>query len=188
MNALNRLIMLIIALLLIGVPVFILLVGFGVLSADQINEITGYRNALDALGNLSVSTIDPRTRILAGIIGILVALVSLLLLLRELAFGPPVARKTYVDNTPGRETAVTAQAVRHLAEGAAREVGAVSPTCYLSSENRRYNVSCNIQVPKAQDFTELAARTHQNIRRVLEEQQVPLKDIEVTVQETAPQR
>ena len=35
MNAFNRLIMLIIALLLIAVPVLLLLVGFGVLSADQ---------------------------------------------------------------------------------------------------------------------------------------------------------
>ncbi|HZC18905.1 MAG TPA: hypothetical protein VE225_04275, partial [Rubrobacteraceae bacterium] len=135
-------------------------------------------------GNLEV---DPRVRPLAGIVGFLVALVALLLLLRELTFGRPIARKTFVDDTPGRETAVTAQAVRRLAEGAAREVGAISPTCYLASEKRRYNVSCNIRVPRAGDFTELAARSQQNIRRVLEEQRVPVRDVEVTVQGTAPQ-
>ena len=187
MNAFNRLIMLIIALLLVGVPVFLLLVGFGVLLADPINALlASLRNILDTLGGLSIWDVDPRVRLLTAIIGVLVALVALLLLLRELTFGRRVARRAFVDDTPGRETAVTARAVRHLAEGAAREVGAVSPTCYLASEKSRYNVSCNIQVPKRQDFTELAARTRQNIQSVLEEQRVPVNDVEVTVQGTAP--
>lgn len=186
MNAFNRLIMLIIALLLIAVPVLLLLVASGYLQADQIASAR-YQDMLDASDRLFASNFDTwETRALLGIIGVLVALVALLLLLRELTFWPPVARKAYVDDTPGRETAVTAQAVRGLAEGAAREVGAVSPTCYLASEKRRYNVSCNIRVPRSQDFTELAARSRQNIRRVLEEQQVPVKDVEITVQGTAP--
>ena len=188
MNAFNRLLMLIIALLLIIVPVFLLLVGFGVISAGEIDEYTGYRNALDALSVLSVSDITPRIRIVAGIIGALVALVALLLLLRELAFGRTVARKALVDDTPGRETAITAQAVRRLAEGAAREVGAVSPNCYLASKDHSYHVSCNLRVPdRSQNFAELAARAQENIRGVLEEQRVPVKDVEVTVQGTAPQ-
>ncbi len=183
MNAFSRLVMLIIALLLIGVPVLLLLVGFGVLSANQINAFTGYRNALDALGGLSVPAIDPRARVVTGLIGVLVALVALLLLLLELTFGRPVARKAFIDDTPGRETAITAQAVRRLAEGAAREIGAASPTCYLASEDRSYRVSCNILVPaRAQNLAELAARARENIQRVLQEQQVPVKDVEVTVQ------
>ena len=111
------------------------------------------------------------------------ALVALLLLLRELTFGRPAARKALIDNTPGRETAITAQAVRRLAEGAAREVGAASPTCYLASEDRSYRVSCNILVPaRARNLADLAARARENIQRVLQEQQVPVKDVEVTVQ------
>ena len=51
MNGFNRLVMLIIALLLIAVPVFLLLVGFGVLPASQVNSF--YRPALDSLGNLA---------------------------------------------------------------------------------------------------------------------------------------
>ena len=192
MNAFNRLVMLVVALLLIAVPVFLLLVGLGVLPA-QLVGFASFRNTLDAFldGLSSVSEgdlpIDPRVRILAGIAGFLVALVALLLLLRELTFGRPVARKTFVDDTPGRETTVTAQAVRRLVEGAAREAGAISPTCYLTSKKRRYNVSCNIRVPRSQDFAELATRSRQNIRSVLEEQQVPVEDVEVTVQGTAPQ-
>ena len=188
MNAFNRLAMLIIALLLIGVPVFLLLVGFGVLSANQINSFTGYRNALDTLSGLSTSDLNGvRSRAVIGIVGVLLALVALLLLLRELTFGRSVTRKTFIDETPGRETTITARAVRHLAEGAAREVGVASPKCYLSSRNRRYEVSCDIQLPETQDFAELAARVQQNIRRVLEDQRVPLKDVEVTVQGTTSQ-
>ncbi|MBV9454648.1 MAG: hypothetical protein JOZ19_11095 [Rubrobacter sp.] len=188
MNALNRLLMLIIALLVVTVPVLLLLVGFSVIPAEEIDEYTGYRNTLDALSVLSVSDITPRVRIVAGIIGALVALVALFLLMRELAFGRPVARKALVDDTPGRETTITAHAVRRLAEGAAREAGAVSPNCYLASKDRGYHVSCNLRVPdRSQNFAELAARAQKNIQDVLEEQRVPVKDVEVTVQGTTPQ-
>ncbi len=188
MNAFNRVVMLIIALLLICVPVFLLLVGLGVLSAEQINAATGYRNALSALEGLSASSLsDMGSRILLAIIGVVVAIAALLLLLRELTFGRSVSRKALIDETPGRETAITAQAVRRLAEGAAREAGATSPKCYLTSENRRYEVSCDIQIPGMQDFAELASHTRHNIRRVLEEQRVPVKDVEITVQGTASQ-
>ncbi len=187
MNAFNRLIMLIIALLLIAVPVLLLLVHFGVFSADQINVYANYRGALEALGGLSVSDFDLGTRILAGIVGALLALVALLLLLRELTFGRPRARKTYIEDTPGQEITITAQAVRHLAEAAAREVGANSPSCSLASEDRRYEVACSVRVPRQQNFTELATNARRNIQRVLEEQRVPVKDVEVTVQGTASQ-
>ena len=186
MNALNRLIMLIIALLLIVKPVFLLLVGFGILSADQINAYTGYRRALDALGRLlSTSDFDIRIHIVVGIIGALVALVAVLLLLREIPLGRRVARRALIEDVPGRETAITSVAVRQLAESAAREVGAASPTCYLASEKRGYDVACNIQAPRSQNLAELATRTRNNIQKVLEEQQVPVRDVEVTVQGTA---
>jgi hypothetical protein len=187
LNAFNRLIMLIVALLLIVVPVFLLLVGLGVIPNEQVNEITRYRDGLDTLGNLRIPLEDTGTRAVVGGIGLLVALVALFLILREIPLGRRVARRAFVEETPGRETAVTAQAVRNLAEGAAREVGAVSPTCYLASSKRHYDVSCNILVPKVGDFTELAASVQQNIRRILDEQQVPVKEIEVTVQGTESQ-
>ena len=185
MNAFNRLIMLIIALLLIMVPVLLLLVDFGILSANQINAMTGYRGALGALGNV-IQDFDfaPGTRVVIAIVGILLTLVAGYLLLRELTFGRPVARKALVDDTPGRETAITATAVRHLAEGAAREVGAAAPTCYLASEDGRYDVSCNIRVPRSEHCAESGSRTRENVRRVLDEQRVPLKNVEVTVQGT----
>ena len=94
MNAFNRIVMLIIALLLIAVPVLLLLVAFGVISAGVIDAYTGYRSGLEALGNLSISDITNPVRIVLAVVGVLVALIALLLLLRELTFGRRVARST----------------------------------------------------------------------------------------------
>ncbi len=188
MNGFNRLIMLILALLLIAVPVFLLLIGLGVLSADQINAYTNYRGGLDALGRISVSDFEDLTvRVIVGIVVALLTLLAGYLLLRELTFGRRLSRRALLEEEPGRETAITATAVRHLAEGAARETGAASPTCRLASDKNRYEVGCDIRVPGSGNFTEIGANSRANIRRVLEEQRVPLKDVEVTVQGTASQ-
>jgi hypothetical protein len=185
MNAFNRIIMIIIALLLIAVPVLLLLVCFGGLSAELIDAYTNYQSALEALGNLSLSDITPSVRVVIAIVGLLVALIALLLLLRELTFGRRVARSTAMDDTPGKETVITASAVKALTEGAARETGVESPSASLASKDRSYLVSCGIRVPPSGNYTELATRTRENIRRVLEEQGVPIEDVEVTVQGTA---
>ena len=186
MNAFNRLIMLIVALLLIAVPVLLLLVGLGVLPASQVSPF--YRPVLDPLGNLaSVFSYDAGARTVVGLIGLLVFLVALFLLLKEIPLGRRISRRVLIEDEPGRETAITSGAVRQLAEAAARESGADSPTCRLATEKRSYDVACDIRVPKSQNFTELATRTRDNIRRALEEQQVPVKDVEVTVQGTASQ-
>ena len=185
MNAFNRIVMLIIALLLIAVPVLILLVAFGAVSADVIDAYTGYRGAVENLGNLSISDFTTSMRVVLAVVGVLVALIALLLLLRELTFGRRVARSTVMDDTPGKETVITASAVKALAEGAAREVGAESPSVSLTSKDRNYLVSAGIRVPPSGNVTELASRTRENIRRVLEEQGVPVQDVEVTAQGTA---
>ena len=185
MNAFNRLIMIVIALLLIAVPVLFLLVCFGVLSAEVIDAYTNYRSTIEALGNLSLSDITPSVRLVIAIVGLLVALISLLLLLRELTFGRRVARSTVMDDTPGKETVITASAVKTLSEGAAREAGAESPSVSLTSKDGSYLVSCNIKVPPSGNYSDLATRTRENIRSVLEEQGVPIEDVEVTVQGTA---
>ena len=185
MNAFNRIVMLIIALLLIAVPVLILLVHFGALEAEVIEAYTGYRSGVEALGNLSLSDLTPSVRAVIAIVGLLVALIALLLLLRELTFGRRVARSTVMEDTPGKETVITASAVKALAEGAARETGAESPSASLTSKDGTYLVSSSIKVPPSGNYTELATRTRENIRRVLEEQGVPIEDVEVTVQGTA---
>lgn len=183
MNAFNRLVMLIVALLLVAVPVLLLLIGFEVLTADQISSY--YRPALDSLGGVVQDFDFARgTRVIIAVVGILVALVAGYLLLRELAFGRQVESKALVEDAPGKETAVTAQAVRSLAEGAAREAGAASPTCRLASRRGRYEVSCDIQVPGSRNFTETATRVRENVNKVLGEQRVPVRDVEVTVRGT----
>jgi hypothetical protein len=183
-NFFNRLVMLILALLLIAVPVLLLLVGLGILPASQISPY--YRPVLGSLGNLaSVFSYDAGARTVVGLIGLLVFIVALFLLLKEIPLGRRITRRVLIEDEPGRETAITAGAVRQLVEAAAREAGAASPTCRLATERRSYEVSCDIRVPRSQNFTELATRTRDNIQRALEEQQVPVRDVEVTVQGTA---
>ena len=185
MNAFNRFILLIVALLLFAVPVVLLLIAFAVIPADVVNQYTGYRGAIQALGGFSASSLTTVARVVIAVAGVLVALIALLLLLRELTFGRLVSRSTVMDDTPGRETVITANAVKTLAESAAREVGAESPSASLASVKDSYIVFAGIQVPSSDNYSELAARATENIRRVLEDQGVPVKDVEVTVRGTA---
>ena len=185
MNVFNRIVMLIIALLIMAIPVLILLVCFGVLPAGVIEAYTNYHSGLSALGNLSISDFTGSVRIVLAVVGLLVALIALLLLLRELTFGRRVARSAVMDDTPGKETMITASAVKALTEAAAREAGAESPSASLASDDRSYLISCDVQAPPSSNYTELATRTRENILRVLGDQSVPVKDVQVTVQGTA---
>jgi hypothetical protein len=183
-NALNRIILLIVALLLVAVPVLLLLMNWGIIQADVVDQYTGYRGAVQALGDFQASTLNTGARVVIAVVGALVALIALLLLLRELTLGRRVSRSTVMDDTPGRETIITANAVKTLAESAAREVGAESPSASLASDDS-YIVFTGIEVSSSDNYTELAARARENILRVLGDQGVPLKDVEVTVRETA---
>ena len=185
MDAFNRFILLVLALLLLAVPVALLLITYGVIPADVINQYTGYRAAVHTLADASVSNVTTGGRTVIAIVGALVAMIALILLLRELTLGRRVSRSTVIDATPGRETVITANAVKTLAESAASEVGAESPSVSLASDKESYVVSTGIQVPHSDNYTELAARARENIRRVLGDQGVPVKDVEVTVRGTA---
>lgn len=180
MNALNRLLMLVIALLLVAAPVLLLLVAFGIVPTDVADQYTGYRNGLRALGSLSVSDLGSAGTI-AGIVGVFVALMALIPLLRELKFWRKGVRNVVIDGSAGKEVRLEAGAARELVEGAAREAGAVSPKASLSSGKRSYRVSCSIEAPASSNFTELASRVRENIRKTLESQNVALKDAQVTV-------
>jgi hypothetical protein len=190
MNAFNRIVLLIVALLMVVIPVLLILVALGVISAGLIDQYTGYQSGLQALGGLSASAIGSTARIILAVVGAILALLALLLLLRELTFGKRVSRSTKIEDTPGRETVITASAVKALSEGAAREAGAESPSVSLASEGssearRPYSVACNVRVPQSGNYTEIATRTRDNIRRTLENQGVPVGNVEVTVQGTA---
>ena len=186
MNAFNRLILLILSLLLLAVPVLFLIINWGFVPADIIDQYTRYRAAVGAIGSVSTSSLSTGVRTVIAIVGALVALIALIFLLRELGtLGRRVSRSTAIDSTPGRETVITANAVKTLAESAAREVGAESPSVSLASDKESYVVSTGIQVPRSDNHTELAARARENIRKVLGDQGVPVKDVEVTVRGTS---
>jgi hypothetical protein len=182
MNALNRLIMLALALLLVVVPVLLLLVAFGVFPTGVVDGYTRYQSGLRALGGPSVSDLGGGAQTVAGIAGVVVAL---LLLLRELKFWRKGVSNIVIDGTPGKEIRLEARAARALVEGAAREAGATSPKATLSPAKSAYNVSCAVGAPASSDFTGLAARSRENISKVLYSQNVSVKNVEVTVIETA---
>ncbi len=186
MNAFNRFILLVAALLLIAVPVLLLLINFGVLNADLINQYTNYQAGVEALGGVVDADLSATpVRIPIAVAGALVAIIALLLLLRELTFGRRVARSTVINDAPGMETRLATRAVKALAEGAAREAGAASPSASLTSKGEPYLVECQIAVPPSGNYTEIATRTRENVRKVLEGQDVQVEDVEVTVQGSA---
>ena len=94
MNALNRLILLVVALLLVAVPVLLLLVNWGLIQADVVDQYTRYRSAVEALGGFQASALTTGVRVVIAVVGALVALIALLLLLRELTLGRRVSRST----------------------------------------------------------------------------------------------
>ncbi len=187
MNAFNRFLLIVAAVLLIAFPVLFLLINFGVLNADLINQYTNYQAGVEALGGVANADLGATAvRISIAVAGALVAIIALLFLLRELTFGKRVSRSAVIDDSPGSETRLTAKAVKSLAEGAAREAGADSPSASLSSpKGKPYFVECAIGVPGSGNYTEVASRVRENVRRVLEGQQVEVKDVEVTVQKSA---
>ncbi|AHY45552.1 Hypothetical Protein RradSPS_0269 [Rubrobacter radiotolerans] len=182
MNGFNRFVLLVVALLLIAVPVLLLLINFGVIPADTVNQYTGYRAGLASLeGITNLNLTSTLARVITVIVGALVALIALLLLLRELTFGKVLVRNAVVDDRPGAETRLTAKAISALSDGAAREAGARDPSTSLSTKGDAYEVDCRIKVPESGNYTEIASRARANIKRVLESQSLKVRDVEVTV-------
>lgn len=182
MNAFNRLVMLVIALLLLVVPLLLLLVGFGLVSSTLANTYTGYQSAASAIGGLSLSGLSNTASIIAGVTSALVALLALVLILRELTPGRRRSvKQLFLNQEAGRETRITSKAVKSLAAGAARGAGALSPNVSLSSQKRFYKVGCRITAPETSNYTELAERTRDSIRQALDDQGVPVREVEVTV-------
>lgn len=185
MNAFNRLVMLVIALLLLAVPILVLLVGFGIIPTQLANTYTGYQSAASAVGSFSVSSISNTASVIVGVASALVALIALILIFRELTPGRRPAKQAMLSAEAGKETKITAKGVRSLAAGAAREAGGLSPSVSLASKKKAYKVDCKITVPASDNYTEVAERAREKIREVLDNQGVPVREVEVTVEGAA---
>ncbi len=180
MNSFNRMVMLIFAVLIIGIPVVILLTAFRVIPAGALDSIFGYTSALDGLGRLSASAVSG-VWLWTGIATGLIFLASLLLILRELSYGLEPTPRAIIDDRPGSETVIVPGALRHLAEGAAIEAGAIDPRVAIGGGRRAYEVRCDLEVARSDEIARVAERARANILRVLGTQRVPVKRVEVTV-------
>lgn len=181
MNAFNRLVMLIIALLLLLVPVALLLVGLGVIPPQLANTYTGYQSVANSLGSFSLSNLSNIGSVIAGVVSALVALIALILIFRELTPGRRPAKQSILNQEAGRETKITAKGVSSLAAGAAREAGGISPKISLSSRKKAYKVNCKLTAPESANYTSVAESARDKIRQVLDDQGLPIREVEVTV-------
>lgn len=172
MNALNRLLMILLSLLMIGIPIVILLTGLGIIPGSSLNSIFGYNNALTGLPRMSRSDVSSAA-IWVGIAGIVIGLVAIALILRELAFQPHIAHNSRIQDDPGSEVVITPRAVQHIVEGAVRDAGGVSPKISLNSKRNLYEISCEMLSPDADRLAEVAQRARESIQVALNSQTIP---------------
>jgi hypothetical protein len=188
MSAFNRLALIAVAVLLLGIPVILLLVNFGVVSPAAVEHYTGYKEGLATLRRLGSADFTQNVRIVITVLGVLAVIVGLILLYLELrsALGLPV-RTAFISREPGRRLAIRAEAVRALAAGAAQEAGARSASVSLSSRKRKepsYSVLCRIEAGPPGDGSRslLARKVRENVEKVLGDQQVPIREVEVVIE------
>ena len=192
MNTFNRLVLIVVAVLLLGIPVILLLVNFGVVSSATVEHYTGYREGLISLKGISSGDFTQNVRVVITVLGIVAVTVGLVLLYLELRSALRRAAGTvFISREPGRGLAIRAEAVRALAAGAAEEAGARSASVSLGSRKRRapsYSVLCRIEVGPQEDGSScslLAGKVRQNVEKVLGEQRVPVRDVEVVIEKAA---
>jgi hypothetical protein len=179
-----RALAIIITVLLVGAPVVLLLMAYNVLTPNDVNSTTGYSDTLQALDGLRGSALTGG-RIWFGVISAFIAALALALLFL-LLFLRPRSKEAVVQSEPGRETVLKPKAMRHLAEGAAREAGARDPTVEMSVRRGGYDVSCGFRITEFNRVAELAERVRDRIRSELTDAGVNVRRVEATVQEPAP--
>jgi hypothetical protein len=181
-----RILAFVIAILLMGVPVVLLLMAYGILSTADLQAATGYQSVLRDLDRLSAQH-GHLTQGLAwfGGVSAAVAVISLVLL-GLMAFARARARDAIVEAEPGRETRVRTKAIGHLARYVARDAGAVNPRVDLRTRHGRYDLACSFSAREFVHLPELALNVQEKLRTALTEQGMKVGKVEATVQEPAP--
>ncbi len=187
MNAFNRVVILLLALLVGAASLLLLLVNFGVLSPSDLNYYTGYRSAVDGLSRLSPQGISPGGRAIVAIVALVAALIGLSLLLRELAVvrNP---REVVVVDTPGRELRLTSTAVAKLATQAAREAGARSPYVSLRWHRGAFEVQCDVDCPMGIKLVDYGEGIKTRVAQELQLQRVPVRRVRVVLSKVSKNR
>jgi len=181
-----RIVASVIAILLIGVPVVLLLMAYGVFSAAGVEAATGYQSVLRGLARLSAQH-GHLTQGLAWFGGVCAAVTVIsLVLLGLMAFAKARARDAIVEAEPGRETRVRTKAVGHLAKYVARDAGAVDPSVDLRTRHGRYDLACSFSAREFVHLPGLTLNVQEKLGTALTEQGMKVGRVEVTVQEPAP--
>ncbi|WP_273844069.1 hypothetical protein [Rubrobacter calidifluminis] len=183
MNFFNRLVLIIFALIIIIIPVLLLLIGYGVIPQSQISSYFDYQAAVNALGKLSISSIQS-AKSAYGVGGIVAAVIFFVLFLAEIL--PRIKRPddVIIEDTPGKEVRIQPRALRALAEGAALEAGALSANITLRSGDEVNRVRCVIEAPSGTNLSNLAQKVKEKIRQEYQKQRVRADEVEVIVKRT----
>ena len=185
-DAFARILASVIAVLLMGVPVVLLLMAYGVLPVADVEAATGYQSVLRELDRLSGQH-GQLSQGLAWFGGVSAAVaVICLLLLGLMAFARARARDTIVQTEPGRETRVRTKAIGHLAEYVARDAGAVDPNVRLRTRHGRYDLTCSFCAREFVHLPGLTLNVQEKLRTALAVQGITVGKVETTVQEPAP--
>jgi len=181
-----RIVACVVAIVLMGVPVVLLLMAYGVLPAADVEAVTGYQTVLRDLGQLSGQH-GHLTQGLAwfGGVAAAVAVISLVLL-GLMAFARARARDAIVQAEPGRETRVRTKAIRHLAGYVARDAGASDPSVDLRTRHGRYDLACSFCAREFVHLPGLTENVQEKLRTALTEQGMKVGKVEATVREPAP--
>lgn len=182
----NRVFLLALALVLSVVPLALAAVASGLVPAGTVDSYTGYSAGLEALGGISGGLpTGTAARVALGVGGALLALIALILVLRELSPGGKRATRATLDDTPGKKTSISPSAVRSLAEVAARQSGTIEPKVGLDSKKGQYLVRCIMDTPRREGMAATGAAARDEIHRVLQSNDIPVRSVEVELRGTA---
>lgn len=186
-DTVGRVVAIVIALLLMGVPAILGLMLYGVLDPASVQSFTDYQGLLNHIDKFSQSG-STTGKTVFGIVSAVIALIALVLLLMLLFYRPRVKRSVIQSET-GRETVMRPRAMRHLAEGSARSARAVGPEITMRTRRRGVqDVSCRFQTV---DFVRVPFQVNHvkdSITEELRSAGVTVGRVEAIVRGSAPKR
>jgi hypothetical protein len=182
MNRTNRAVLMVLGLLLLSVPLLLLLSHYGVTAARQaVGAVTSIWPFTAAGEEVSLATAG---RITLGAVGAIIAFFGIMLLMKELATAAdPPASPVLIDDEPGAETVVSADAVRSIATAVSAEAGAREPVVRLWSDEQGYDLEVSVTAPHEADLRSLTGGIREALDKELERQHVPVRRLDVIVYE-----
>jgi hypothetical protein len=185
MTIAGRIVLAVLALLLIAVPVWLLLVNYGVLDGGLVLDPLRSQ-VVQPVANVTTADFTTSVRIIIALAGFAVALAGALWLLAIVRTGHFGVSDAVVEDEPGSETLLRPRAVRRLAEAAAMEAGAEEASVSLSENEGAFDVVLDLTAPRASvDLRTHAQVARSRVQEDLADQGVRTGSVEVVITDSA---